>query len=124
MYPTPTPHEIAWLQEAARDRMLNEWTEKHPAVLSLPESEQVRLKAAIVREIDEHAWDWSHNNVEEAYCVDLQNRNAAPAETASTQSNREKENFLRTAPLDQVRAHFEKQDAGKSKVSYVRRYHR
>jgi len=53
--------------------MLNEWaSEKHPELLSLPENEQIRIKTAIVREIREHDWDWSHGNVEAAYCVDLQ----------------------------------------------------
>jgi len=123
MYPTPAPQELAWLQQAARDRMLNEWAETHPEVLRLPENEQIRLKTAIVHEIQSHGWDWSQGNVEAAYCVELQNNNAASTETAVSKSNRQDENFLRTAPPDQVRAYFEKQDAGASKPSYVQRYH-
>src|SRR5262245_50442573 len=123
MYPTPTPQEIEWLQEAARDRMLNEWAaEKHPELLSLPESEQIRLKTAIVREIQEHQWNWNANNIEAGFCVDALNRNAEPIEATGSKPT-EDENFLRTAPLDQVRAHFERLDAGKSKSSYVQRYH-
>lgn len=118
MYPAPTPQELAWLQEAARDRLLNEWAETHPELLSLPENEQVRLKTAIVREIQEHEWDWSHSNVEAAYCVDFQNRNA-PAETAGKREDTD----LQAMSLDQLRAHFEKQDAGRSRASYVQRYH-
>src|SRR5262245_32659562 len=104
--------------------MLDEWAaEKHPEVLSLPESEQVRIKTAIVREIQEHEWQWSHGNVEAAYCVDLQNNNAVPTEAGASKSDRQDENFLRTAQVDQVRAFFETQDAGRSKTSYISQYH-
>ena len=119
MYPMPTPQEIEWLQQAARDRPLNEWAETHPEILILPENEQIRLKTAIVHEIQSHGWDWSPTNVEAAYCVDLQNRNA-PVETASKREDAD----LQSMSLDQLRAHFERQDAGKSKASYVQRYHR
>ena len=95
MYPTPTPQELEWLQEAARDRMLNEWAaEEHPELLSLPENEQIRLKTAIVREIQEHEWDWNFANLEAGFCIDQQNRNAEPAEVTGSKSNREDENFF------------------------------
>jgi len=86
----------------------DECAETHPEILRLPENEQIRLKTAIIHERQAHEWEWSHGNLEAAYCVDLQNNNAASTETAGSTSNREDENFLRTAPLDQVRAHFER----------------
>ena len=43
--------------------------------------------------------------------------------TTGRETPQSEEEFLRTAALDQVREFFEKQDAGKSKASYVRQYH-
>jgi len=44
--------------------------------------------------------------------------------TSGRENTQSEEEFLATAPLDQVRAYFEKQDAGASKASYVRQHHR
>ena len=113
----PTQQELEWLQTAARDRAMNEWvTTAHPELLALPEAQQIAIKEGIVREMAAHEWDWNHNNIEASYCVDVQNR--TPAEATGSDTD------LQAMPLDKLREHFERMDEGRSKSSYVQRYHR
>jgi hypothetical protein len=110
-----TEQEAEWLQMAGRDRMMNEWaTDKHPELLTLPEAEQVAIKQAITLQMSEHDdWEWNCANVEAAFCVAQENRTVASAKAAG-------ERDLNSLTTDQLREHFLRMDAGRSKSSYVR----
>ena len=114
---------------AGMQNMVNaQFAQKHPELLEVPREDDVHNAEEIAKILTENGWQYNINNLEAAYAVaktqgKLKLREAAPYPEANLapapsvvtrptgsggQSAEAEEEYLRTAPLDKVKAYLEK----------------